>query len=150
MNIQYSNNYSQKPKNYSRKMYICSCQCPIVTFDTNTNKSYNIIIDRMMVKYEIEFNTDSKYTPLSKYNKNKYSYTNTNYQNFGKFKQVIEIPSVFYKLNDDDYVIKVSRFERDGVMVPFISEIEILNIKNYEIIKNQLDRKKKLNKIINL
>jgi hypothetical protein len=30
------------------------------------------------------------------------------------------------------------------------SEIEILNIKNYEIIKNQLDRKKKLNKIINL
>jgi hypothetical protein len=145
MNIKYSDSYSQKPKNYSRKMFICTCQCPIITFDTNTNKRYNIIIDNVMVKYEIEFNTKSNYIPV-KYNK--YSYTN--YQNFGKFKQVIEIPSVFYKLNDDDYVIKVSRFERDGVMVPFISEIEILNIKNYEIIKNQLDRKKKLNKIINL
>ncbi len=148
MNIKYIDGYSQKPKNYSRKMFICTCQCPIMTFDTNTNKKYNIIIDNVTVKYEIEFNKDKQFTPVSNYSKNKYSYTN--YQNFGKFKQVIQIPSVFYKLNDEDYVVKVARFERDGVMVPFISEIEVLNIKNYEIIKNQLDRKKKLNKIINL
>jgi hypothetical protein len=148
MIIKHTDRYSSKPKNYSRKMFICTCQCPIITIQPSSHKDK--VLDRVMVKYEIEFNKDRNYNINSVVNYKPSRYNYTNHQYWGKFKQVIEIPALFYKLEDEDYIVKTATFERDGVRVPFICEIEILNIEKYEIVKNKQERKKKLNKIINL
>lgn len=65
----------------------------------------------------------------------------------GEFKQVIELPKIFDKLNDDDFEIQIGFFTRDKVEVPFIYGISIVNIQKYQMIKIKEDRMKKLNKI---
>lgn len=122
----------RKPKNYSRKECICSCECPI----SNNGK----IIDRIMVKYEVEPN------------KNIYKINNKNKNKFmlfywGNFKEVIQLSPIFDKLEDDDFVIKTSYFTRDNIQMPFIYGIEIKNIEKYKMLKLKEERRKKLGKI---
>lgn len=124
----------KKPKNYSRHIFICTCECRI--YSTSTA----LILDRVMVKYEVEPN---KFLSAHKLKKNQWGSS----QYWGEFKQVIELPSLFSKLDKSDFIIKTGYFERDNVQMPFIHEISILNDRKYFMIKNQEDRKEKLSKI---
>lgn len=126
----------QKPRNYSRKNYICSCECPIC----DDGK----IIDRFMVKYEIEPNKN-----IIKQSKNYGHGRWSTYSYWGKFGKVIELPSIINKMNDDEYIVKTGHFTRDNIQVPFICEIEILNIQKYNMLKTQIQRKKKLKNLNN-
>jgi len=131
-----------KPKNYSRNLLVCICQCII------TNNK--IVIDRIMVKYEVEPNKDrisdyGTYTPKINKGRNTWS----SYQFWGEFKQVLELPQIFYKLEEKDFIIKTGYFTRDCIQMPFIYEIEIVNFQKYNNIKTKDDRRNKLRKIIN-
>jgi hypothetical protein len=128
-----SNSIGRKPKNYSRKItkdgFICSCQCSVIIKFKSTFES--LFLYNIMVKYEIE-------PPEKRYNfKNVQQYA-------GKFKKIIELPEFFDKLDNEDYIISVSHFNRDGWKTPFPYQIEIVNIKKYESIKLKEDRRKKL------
>lgn len=127
----------QKPKNYSRKNSICSCECPI-RLDGKT-------IDKFMIKYEIEPDKSiKKIIPNIKSNYGiKYWATGTNTY-WGKFKKVVELPEVLNKMENDEYLIKTGHFTRDNIEVPFVYEIEILNIQKYNTTKIQLERNKKI------
>lgn len=133
---QSSRSNMQKPRNYSRKGYICSCECPIL----DDGK----IIDKIMVKYEIEPNKKVD-TYYKKSLKGKYSWET--YKYWGTFKQVIQLSPIFDKLEDDDYIVKTSTFTRDNVQVPFICEIYINNIEKYKKIKTMLERKAKIDRL---
>jgi len=122
----------EKPKKYSRKLFICTCECRVY--------SISLVLDRVMVKYEVEPN---KVLSTIKLKKTQWG----SYQYWGQFKQVIELPSVFSKLDEKDFIIKTGFFTRDGVQMPFIHEISILNAQKYLLIKNQEDRKQKLSQI---
>jgi hypothetical protein len=107
------------PKNYSRKGKICSCLCPITYLDTK--KVVNI--EKVLVKYEVEPNKEST-SYISKLKKNQWS----SYQYWGKFKQITELPKIFEKLNEEDFKVKIGSFSRDNIQMPYVSEIEILNV----------------------
>lgn len=129
----YSN--SAKPKNFSRRGYICTCLCPVF-YD---NKK----IDDIIVKYELEKgNSNNSYIP--KLRKNQWS----TYQYWGKFKKIVELPPYFNNLVNYKYI--TSSFTRDGIQMPFVYRIEIEDLEKYLIEKKKIDRKDKLNKIINL
>lgn len=125
-----------KPKNYSRKDKICSCLCPI--FFSNQ-------IERVMVKYEVEPNKQQT-NFIPKLKKNQWS----TYEYWGEFKQIIQLPDIFSKLNEEDYVIKIGSFLRDNIQMPCISHIDIINTQKYLNIKNKEERRKKLVKIKNI
>ena len=125
----------QKPKNYSRKKYICSCECPIY-FE-------NEQLDKIMVKYEIVPNKENKYIKVNKYNPGRWG---TSYAYWGTFKRVVDL-SIVNKMDDEDYIVKTSTFTRDNIQVPFICGIEVLNGQKYESIKIQQQRKGKLKKL---
>lgn len=126
----------QKPKKYSRKKYICSCECPVYSED--------LVIDRIMVQYEIMPNKElNKYTKVNQYNTGRWG---TSYAYWGTFKRVVDL-SIVNKMNDEDYIVKTSTFTRDNVQVPFICGIEVLNGQKYESIKIQHQRKGKLKKL---
>ena len=133
MKIESIGQYLSKPKKYSRNIFICNCECRVYA------TSVALLLDRVMVKYEVEPNKVLHKTKLKK--------NNWDSQYWGKFKQVIELPSVFSKLDEKDFIIKTGFFTRDGVQMPFIHEISILNAQKYLLIKNQEDRKQKLSKI---
>jgi len=124
----------EKPKKYSRKLFICTCECRV--YSTSTS----LILDRIIVKYEVEPNK-----VLSTIKLKKTQWGNNHY--WGQFKQVIELPSIFSKLDESDFIIETGFFKRDGVQMPFIHEISISNAQKYFLIKNQEDRKQKLSKI---
>ena len=134
MKIKSVGNNLKKPKKYSRNLFICTCECKIYS------TSISHLLDKAIVKYEVEPNKC-----LSTYKLKKTQWGS--YQYWGQFKQVIELPPVFSKLDEDDFIIKTGFFERDGVQMPFIHNISILNTKKYLLIKNQEDRRIKLSKI---
>lgn len=138
MKISYSIGSSTKPKNFSRKGKICSCLCRILNGNTGNN------IEKVMVKYEVTPNTNS----LSYIRPKKYTWANHQY--WGEFKQIIELPKVFSKLEDEDYTIKIGSFSRDNIQMPYVAEILILNVNKYLKIKNAEERRNKLNKIKNI
>lgn len=124
-----------KPKNFSRKGYICTCLCPVYC----DNKK----IEDIIVKYELEKgNSNNTYVP--KLRKNQWA----TYQYWGKFKKIIELPLYFNNIVKYYYV--TSSFTRDGIQMPFVYRIEIEDLEKYLIEKKKIDRKDKLNKIINL
>jgi hypothetical protein len=127
------------PKNYSRKGTICSCRTLIIYQE----KGELIIIERVMVKYEVEPNKDT--IPLIKLKRGQWA----NYQHWGEFKRVIELPKEFDKLDYEDFVVKTGFFKRDGIQTPFIAEIKILNVPKYKLLKQKESRKEKLCKINN-
>jgi hypothetical protein len=129
----------QKPKNYSRKGYICSCECPIFIDGK--------IVDRIMVKYEVEPNKKiDNYNRKSPKTNFRYNWQ-TNYIYWGMFKQVIHLSPIFDKLEKDDFVVKTSTFTRDNIQVPFIYEIQINNIEKYKKIKTMFERRDKINRL---
>lgn len=137
--------WHSKPKNYSRKItkdgYICSCLCPIRLGIAS------IHFDYAMIKYEIEPNKNiARNNSVDK----KYKYSYQSYQYSGTFKKLIELPKYFDYLDETDFNYKTGHFTRDGIEVPFVYEIEVVNVEKYNIAKNRCERKKKLNKIINL
>jgi hypothetical protein len=142
MNIQIreTNGYI-KPKNFSRKVFICSCQCTVLSRDLTYSTA--VVYENVMVKYEVEPNKDLNYEELlnRKYWSQKISW--------GKFKKVVELPLIFSKLNEEDFIVYIGHFTRDKVLMPFISKIEILNIEKYNILKIKEQRKDKLKKIKN-
>ena len=72
-----------KPKNFSRKVFICSCQCQV-----SLNGSKGTIIDRVMVKYEIIPNKEFHYEePRSKH------YWST-YEHWGELKKESSPPKL--------------------------------------------------------
>lgn len=129
------------PKNYSRKGKICSCLCPIYYEKNDTKMS-----DKTIIKYEVEPNkhTNSKFIPKLK--KNQWA----SYQYWGEFKKIVELPQIFSKLDEEDYVVKIGSFSRDNIQMPCVASIVILNVDKYLTIKNKEERKKKLNKIKNI
>jgi len=139
--------HHSKPKNYSRKIskygFICSCLCPIRLGISS------IHFDEAMIKYEIEPNKNIRRDDsVDKKYANKYSYRSFQYS--GSFKRIIELPKHFNQLDEEDFNYKIGHFTRDGIEVPFIYEIEIVNVEKYNIAKNRSDRKNKLNKLKNL
>ncbi len=129
---------TNKPKNFSRKIFICSCLCPVVPKDS---KGSNYVLDKVMVKYEIIPNKDFHYEePRSKH------YWSS-YEHWGDFKKVIELPPIFSIMNDDDFIVYTGYFVRDKVQMPFISKIEIINPEKYKMLILKEQRKDKLNKI---
>jgi len=134
--IKHRDSYGGKARKYSRKGFICSCECSIIISIGKTDH----ITDLIMVKYKIE-PTGNVYIDDWK----KYSWSTPTI--WAKFKEIIEIPEIFSKMNDDEYIIYTSYFLRDKVQVPFIQNIEILNSDKYLLIKNQELRKKKLKNI---
>ena len=123
-----------KPKNFSRKVFICSCQCPIVGVGNDGGYAN--------VKYEVEPNKDMHYV--------KTKYPTPNWYTpecWGQFKRVIELPPIFSKLNDEDFIVYTGFFMRDNVQMPSISHIEIVNKEKYKIIKLKESRKEKINRI---
>jgi len=131
--------YYPTPKNYSRKITICSCQCPIVCTTLKEMK-----VERVMIKYEVEPNKEIHYIP--KLRKNQWA----SYSYWGEFKKVTELPPIFSKLNESDFVVKIGSFTRDGIQMPFICEIQILNTNKYLKLKQSIERKNKLLKIKNI
>ena len=132
----------RKPKNYSKKGTVCSVLCIIL--DTAGN-----ILDRnQKVVYEVEPNKDRIY---SEARHNTFSRVNTrkNRAYWGSVKNMIELPSLFDKLADDDFSINTGYFTRDNVEMPYVTSIEIKNGEKYKILKTKEDRKKKLTKISN-
>jgi len=134
MIIKNDNNCWNTPKNYSRKNTICTCLC-IVASEVKT-------IEYVKVKYEVS-PTGKGVAPIRQ-PKKKYKPA---HQDWGTFKQAIEIPEIFNKLDDEDYTVMVGTFLRDNVSMPFISAIIINNIEKYNIIKQKEERRKKLSKI---
>lgn len=115
-----------KPKKYSRKGNICSCEVQVV--------SETKFLDVVMIKYEI---TTHK-------NKQIWDVKNAKYQRyFGEFKQIVELPKIFDNI---EYKIKTSSFNRDNVQVPVVSLI-MVDGKKYELLKLRENRKNKLKKI---
>ena len=132
----------RKPKNYTRNVFICLCECPVYAVGGED-------LDKIMVKYEIEPSKDkSPYNPGKFRTNYKYNWQ-TMYRYWGTFKRVVELSPILNKMNDNEYIIKTSTFTRDNVQVPFIWNIEILNVQKYNLLKVQLQRKGKLKKIIN-
>lgn len=124
-----------KPKNYSRKVYICTCTT-IIFFD---NKK----LDEIKVKYEVEPNKSKK-----NFNNKNYKWYTPPY--WGTYKKIVELPEYFNKMEEqNDYVIKTSTFLRDGVSMPYVSAIFINNKEKYESLKLQENRKSKLNNFLN-
>lgn len=121
-----------KPKNFSRKGFICSCLCPVY-FN-------NKLIDNIMIKYELEKN-EYRNTYYPKLKKNQWS----TYQYWGKFKKIVELPIYFNNLVKYNY--NIGSFTRDGIQMPFVISIEIEDLDKYLIEKKKVDRKNKLNKI---
>lgn len=125
----------RKPKNYSKKGTVCSVTCIIL--DTAGN-----ILDRnQKIVYEVEPNKDR--LVFSRVN------TRKNRAYWGSVKNIIELPSLFDKLADDDFSINTGYFTRDNVEMPYVTSIEIKNGEKYKILKTKEDRKKKLTKISN-
>ena len=133
--LKISDTSCQKPRKFSRKVFICSCECAVIP-----NASKNIL-DKVIVKYEIEYDQDFNYsyTPQKSYW--------GSYQYWGKFKKIVELPKIFEKLNDNEYTIYTGYFTRDNCQMPCIYKIEILNESKYLNLKKQEERKKKLNTI---
>jgi hypothetical protein len=131
------------PKNFSRKGKICSCLCPVLRM--GDKKFFDILIENVIVKYEVEPNQTTSYIHHS-LKKNQWS----TYEYWGEFKQVIELPEIFSKLDKEDYTIKTGTFTRDNIQMPCVAEILILNIDKYLKIKNREERRNKLNKIKNI
>jgi len=101
-------------------------------------------IERVMVKYEVEPNRNLNYIPKLK--KNQWA----SHSYWGEFKKIIELPPIFSKLNEDDFDVYTASFTRDGVQMPFIYEIRILNTNKYLKIKITEERRNKLLKIKNI
>ena len=133
----------ENPKNYSKKGTICSCLC-FISYENN------ILDKNIQVSYEVIPNMDRislKYGAVTRTRRSRSKQTITNW---GTFKQIIELPKIFDKLNDDDFIIKVGYFTRDKVEMPAVSSIQIINLQKYQILKKNEDRKKKLIKISNI
>lgn len=139
-----------KPKNFSRKGKICSCLCPIQinssTYLLPNPASLSPKTEKVIIKYEVETNTESSnYMPKLK--KNQWS----TYERWGEFKNVIELPKIFEKLDEEkDFYIKIAYFLRDNIQMPFVYEIVITDYQKYKNIKNKEERRNKLNKIKNI
>lgn len=125
-----------KPINYKRKNKCCTCVTRIVK--SNDTR----VMDLITVKYSVTPNDGNiKSSNIKKkLRHNIYSY-------WGVFDQVLEIPEIFNKMNEDDYYVHVSNFLRDNILMPFIDYIQINNIEKYENLKNKENRKQKLFKI---
>ena len=152
MNISSVGHSLKKPKKYSRNLFICSCECPIYSGNLRIIRYQNYgtrkqgipgrpwFLDRVMVKYEVEPN---KVLYRPRLQKNQWGTP----QYWASFKQIIELPTIFSRLDEEDFIIRIGYFTRDSVQVPFINEISILNLEKYLMIKNREERRKKLNKI---
>ena len=125
-----------KPKNFSRKKFICSCTTNICFEEKK--------IDEINVKYEvIPYKKTHKITHISKH-----KWTTTPY--WGEYNKVVELPELFKDMIDGaDYTIKVDSFSRDNVLMPYISQINIFDKKLYENLKTKEIRKNKLLNIKN-
>ena len=126
------------PLNYSKKGMICSCSCYI------SDSKYNVLDKEVMVSYEVEPYKDRLIT--------KYKFKKTTRRNpvyWGSFKQIVELPKIFDKLSDDDFIIKIGTFTRDNIQMPAISSLVIINYTKYQMIKTKEDRRRKLIKISN-
>lgn len=135
MKILDSHSTSLQPKNYARKATICSHLCYISLGDKQ--------FEYVKVVYEVEPTGDGK-APIHQ-KKGKFE----SYRNWGKFKQIIELPETFSQLDEEDFTVMISSFKRDNVLMPCISEILIKNIEKYKNLKLKQNRKGKLLKIIN-
>ena len=146
MIVKNSGKHTEKPKNYKRKGIICSCLCPIITYN-NDNPSIKIL-DFTTVKYSLDPNKLMK--NIKKPNIGKKSTNWLAYQFWATFKEVLEIPKIFDQLSENDFIIRTAYFTRDCVQVPFILEIEVIDIKKYQSLKLKENRKNKLNKFLNI
>ena len=139
--IKVSSSY-RKPKNYSRKSLICSCDCPVMY----NEEEPRIHLDNIKVKYSVKTIKHSKYTSTKNtYTKGRWG---TTYSHWGEFDDVVELPEMFSKLNDDEFSVKLSEFTRDNRQMPYICEIEVYNMKKYKTLKIQEQRSKKLKNIM--
>ena len=129
-----------KPKNYTKNGTICSVCCIIL--DTTGN-----ILERdQKIVYEVE--PDINRVKIDRYRVIKQN-NNRHKIYWGVVKQIVELPSIFDKLSDDDFIVNTGYFRRDNVEMPYVTSIEIKNGDKYKILKTKEDRKKKLNKISN-
>lgn len=145
MEIIKTGNNSMKPKNYSRKSLICTCDCQVVSSESTPR----VLLDNVVVKYKVKPIKGNKYTHGISKNEFKDSRWGTTYYSYwGEFDGIVELPDLFKKLNDDEFSIKTAFFTRDNRQMPFVSEIEVYNTEKYNILKLKTQRNKKLKNII--
>ena len=123
-----------KKINFSRKGTICSC---LVTVIDENNK----YLDNATIKYQVEPNKDKII------HKNYKDRLWSEKSMWGKFIKVTELPEVFKNFSKEDIKIEIGYFTRDKILMPYVANIQIVDGKKYRIIKNQLNRRDKLNKI---
>lgn len=99
-----------KPKNYSKNGSICSVSCIIL--DSNRN-----ILDRnQTIVYKVEPNlnrliySDSRRTSFSSIKKN-----NRSIAYWGEVKEILELPPIFDKLFNEDFIVNTGYFKRDNL-----------------------------------
>ena len=125
-----------KPKNYSKIGSICSVFCIIL------DPAGNILDRNQKIVYEVEPNMDR--VKIDRY---RYSIKHRNKAYWGTVKQVLELPPIFDKLSDDDFVVNTGYFTRDNIQMPYVTSIEIKNCEKYKVLKTKEERKNKLDKI---
>ena len=125
-----SQNY-QKPKNYSRKEFICSCECFIVDENNST-------IDKAMIKYKVSPN--KKNVNFSRSESKKYWFTPSSW---GEFDKVTEYPKIISKLENNEFEITTGTFLRDGINMPFVFSVMVYDKNKYLTLKTQETRKSK-------
>jgi hypothetical protein len=143
MKIKHSDNTYFKPKNFSRNVLICSCLCPIVP--STTFYADKMKCELVKVKYEVKPNKESYYSSSCSNRITRNHWSNSQY--WGEFVKVVELPPIFDKLDEEDFIVKTSYFTRDDQKMPGIYEIEIVNYKKYELIKLKEERTRKLNNL---
>jgi len=133
----------KKPKNYSRKALVCSCQCPVMYNESEPA----IHLDNIMVKYSVkQIKNRSNYDKGVNYRNN--HHWDMTYSYWGEFNKVVELPKLFSKLNDEDFTVKISDFSRDNRQMPYICEIEVYNVEKYKQLKIVEQRSSKLKNIL--
>lgn len=118
-----------KPKFYSRKGNICTCECFIIDLDDKT-------LDKVMIKYKIKINKDIKH----------HYYSGTK-PHFGEYDGIYEFPIHMINLPISDLSFNTNYFKRDGIYVPFVYSITVPDSNEYLTFKKKEERKKKLKKL---
>jgi hypothetical protein len=116
---------------------LCSLQIDDVT----------TILNNIKVIYSVNPTGGNSKPLLTKNGKFK-QYWEKSYCYWGTFNEIVELPYIFSKMNDDDYTIITSYFKRDHVYMPFIEKIIINNLSEYNLLKIKNDRKNKLSNIL--
>ena len=125
--FQYPQFVSEKPRNFSRKGFICTCLVPV--FSANDTRK---VLEFVKCTYKIKPTFGSKYKERGKIT-----------SVWGEYESLISVPE--YIPNDCE--ISTGHFLRDGGKMPLVTCITIKDMDSYNREKLKIQRKAKIKKI---